>query len=135
MKRNETKMSIGTFNKEHFRILRIKHHCDEFFNTVSGNSFRKYSEQFNKPVTSYLVQSQLWKYQNNVWNLAKVNKKDTRTKMKQERCLWKDFTHCPSISIFDFEQVNVCWVLAFFWFGAYSNSTKTLWGEGINNHF
>ena len=31
------------------------------------------------PSPNFLVQSQLWKHQNNVWNLLKVNNKDTRT--------------------------------------------------------
>ena len=65
-----------------------------------------------------LIQSQLWKHQKNVWNMFKVNNKDTRTtSLKSFWCLycqlWTNFTHCSGVSIADFEKVNLGWVEAF----------------------
>ena len=63
-------------------------------------------------LTQYLlVQSQLWKHQNNVWDLSRVNNEDTiMTSLKSFLCfdcwLWTDSTHYSSASIVDFEQVN-----------------------------
>ena len=132
-------MSIFIFNKVHFYTSRIKHHSDEFLNTLGGNSFNKYSEHFNKLMTSYSVGIYLFKvnygYTRTMCEiLPKLKNIDTRTKMKQESYLRKDFTYCPSISFFDFEQINVCRVLLFLWFRTYNNYRKT-WCEGINNHF
>ena len=133
-------MNIFIFNKVHFYILRIKYHSDEFLNTLSGNSFDKYSEHFNKLMTSYSVSIYLFKvnygYTRTMCEiLPKLKNIATRTKMKQESYLRKDFTYCPNISFFDFEQINVCRVLVFLWFRTYNNYRKTLWCEGINNHF
>ena len=111
-------MSIFIFNKVHFYVLRIKHHSDEFLNTLSGNSFNKYSEHFNKLMTIYSVGIYLFKVNDGYTRtmceiLPKLKNIDTRTKMKQESYLRKDFTYYPSISFFDFEQINVCRVLVF----------------------
>ena len=111
-------MSIFIFNKVHFYVLRIKHHSDEFLNPLSGNSFNKYSEHFNKLMTIYSVGIYLFKvnygYTRTMCEiLPKLKNIDTRTKMKQESYLRKDFTYYPSISFFDFEQINVCRVLVF----------------------
>ena len=131
-------MSIFIFNKVHFYTSRIKHHSDEFLNTLGGNSFNKYSEHFNKLMTSYSVGIYLFKvnygYTRTMCEiLPKLKNIDTRTKMKQESYLRKDFTYYPSISFFDFEQINVCRVLVFLWFQTNNNYRKT-WCEGINNH-
>ena len=53
----------------------------------------------------FLVQIQRWKQQNNVWNLFKVNQKDTSGIVNFEQI----FTHCSGISIVDFEQENAGW--------------------------
>ena len=60
-----------------------------------------------------LVQSQQQKYQNNMWNLFKVNNKDSRTtSLTSFYCLycWTDFIHCSGVSGVDFKQVNTGWV-------------------------
>ena len=62
------------------------------------------------------VQSQQRKHQKNVWNLSKVNIKDTRMKsMTSFWCLyyypWTGFTHCSGVFIVDSEQVNASLVL------------------------
>ena len=83
-----------------------------------------------------IVQSQQWKHQNNVWNLFKVNKKDTSAPflyplktsenfdfltfsggIEMEHCclycwLWIDFTDYFGVSIVDFEQVYTSWVVS-----------------------
>ena len=46
-----------------------------------------------------------------VWNMFKVNYKDTRTtSLALFWCLycsfWTDFTHCSAVSIVEFEQIN-----------------------------
>ena len=58
-------------------------------------------KSLNKPSQHLLVQSQPWKHKNNVWNLLKVNKKDTKTTLLT--------THCSGVSMVDFEQVNNGW--------------------------
>ena len=63
-----------------------------------------------------LVQIQEWKQQKNVWNMFKVNTKDTRTtSMTSFWCLyWQlrtDFGHCSGGSIDGFEHVNAGWIL------------------------
>ena len=50
-----------------------------------------------------------------MWNMFKVNDKDTRTTPMPSfwclyRSLWIYFTPCSSVSIFNFEQVIVDWV-------------------------
>ena len=52
----------------------------------------------------FLVQCQQWKHQNNVWNLFKVNNKDTRTASVTSflylYCkLWTNFTYFPGVPI------------------------------------
>ena len=68
------------------------------------------------PITqpTLFAESQEWKHKNNVWNMFKVNNKETRTMSMTSfwflYCLlWIYFTHCSSVSIVDFEQVNVGW--------------------------
>ena len=66
------------------------------------------------PTWHLLVQSQQCKHQDNVWNLFKINNKVTRmTSMTLLWCLYcqllTDFTHCSTVSMFDFEQVNTSW--------------------------
>ena len=50
------------------------------------------------------------KKQSNVWNLFKVNNKDTRTISMLFWCLYyyfkTNFTHCSGVSIVEFEQEN-----------------------------
>ena len=52
------------------------------------------------PSRHFLIKSQQWKQQNNVWIRLQVNK-DSRTT--------SDFTHCFCVSIVDFEQENAGW--------------------------
>ena len=66
------------------------------------------------PTWHLLAQSQQCKHQDNVWNLFKINNKVTRmTLMTLLWCLYcqllTDFTHCSTVSIVDFEQVNTSW--------------------------
>ena len=70
----------------------------------------------NNPSWYLLVWSQQWKHQNNVWNLFRVNNKDTRT---TSWCCFdafvvnfEHFTHCPGVSIVDFEPENAGWIEA-----------------------
>ena len=63
-----------------------------------------------------VVQIQQWKHQNNVWNLFKVNNKDSRTTWtKSFWCLYCqlgiEFTHCSGVFVVDFELVNTGCVL------------------------
>ena len=59
-----------------------------------------------------LVQIQQWKYQNNVWNLFKVNSvfivdlEQFRFDLEQSNTR----TYCSSVSIVDFEQIDAGWV-------------------------
>ena len=53
-------------------------------------------------------------HQKDAWNWLKVTNKDTtKTLMTPLWCLycydWADFTHCPGISLFDYEKVNTSW--------------------------
>lgn len=55
------------------------------------------------------VQSELWKHQNNTWNLLKTNNKDIRTiSMTSFFCyycqLCADFIYCSDVSIASFKQ-------------------------------
>ena len=64
------------------------------------------------PSRYLLVQTQQLILQNKVWNLFKINNKDTRTTLMTSfwcrACqLWMYFTHCSGISI-----VNIKWVNA-----------------------
>ena len=62
-----------------------------------------------------LNQNQQGKYQNYVWNLFKVNIKDTgtttlKTSFWHQYLLWTDFAHHLDVSIVDYVQVNAGWV-------------------------
>ena len=64
--------------------------------------------KFCEPRKQIYIQSQQWKHTNNVWNLFKVENKDTRTTSDQlQTCLTPSF----SVSIVDFEKVNISWAL------------------------
>ena len=56
-----------------------------------------------------LVQSQQWKYQNIVWNLFKVNRKDARMTSLTLLFIWTDFAQYSGVSMVDFEHVNAGW--------------------------
>ena len=64
-----------------------------------------------------LVQSQRKKHPNNVWNLFKVNNRDTWTTsdiilvflLLTLICFEFWFTHCFGVSTVDFKQVNAAW--------------------------
>ena len=81
------------------------------------------------PSRYLLFESQQWKHENNVWNLFKAINKDTRmillTSFWFLYCyIWTDFTNCSRVSIVDFEQVNVGWVVKLaMWENIYFNST------------
>ena len=62
---------------------------------------------FRIPSRDLLIQSSQSKHQNNVWNLFKINNKDTRRTK-----LGTDFTYCFGISIVDLEQVNADLILS-----------------------
>ena len=71
----------------------------------------KHAMNLWRPGRYLFVESQQWKRQDNVWNLFKINNKDTRTSSLMSfwglYCLiWRDFPHCFSISIIDVEQKN-----------------------------
>ena len=74
----------------------------------------------SKPVfTLAKAQSQVWRCQNNVWNLFKANNKDTRTSSTTLFwCLywqfWTGFTCSSGVSMTDFEQVHTGWLI-YFW--------------------
>ena len=60
------------------------------------------------------ITASIYYSQKNVWNLFKVNNKDTwRTSLTSFCCLfcylWINFTHCSSVSIIDFEPINTGW--------------------------
>ena len=81
--------------------------CSENISSLEETSSRNFVHPLSRQL---LVQSQQRKHQNNVWNLFKVNNKDTRrTSATSLWCLycwlWIDFTHCSSVSIVDLEQV------------------------------
>ena len=67
------------------------------------------------PRPQLLVLSQQWEHQHNMRNLFKVKNKDARTPSLGSvwSCLyclfWTGFTHCPGVSIVNFEQVNTSW--------------------------
>ena len=74
----------------------ISHHLMEFQRHF--RLLRTLQEGWPRTSWHLLVQSQHWKHQNNVWNLYKVNNKDTRaTSMMSFWCLycllWTDFTY------------------------------------------
>ena len=56
-----------------------------FFRKPPGGFFYQKQIRPLQPSRDILVQSQQWKHQSNVWNLFKVNNKDTRTSMTLNR--------------------------------------------------
>ena len=66
----------------------------------------------SKSVIAYskLTSETLWK----CWNMFKVNNKDTRTTPMASIYvfIWTYFTPCSSVSIFNFEQLNIGWETA-----------------------
>ena len=63
------------------------------------------------PSRYIIVQSQQRKYENNVWNLSKIDNENTRlTSVTSFWCfycqLWTYFTYCPDVYIVNFEQAN-----------------------------
>ena len=75
-------------------------------------------KSLDKPSQHILVQSQPWKHKNNVWNLLKVNKKDTKTTLLT--------TPCSGVSMVDFEQENNGWD----WVNI--NHLMTIWWSGVS---
>ena len=67
------------------------------------------------PIQHLLVKCQQWNHQIKVWNLLKVDNKDTKTSsLTSFWCLycylWIDFTLCFVIFVIDFQQLNAGWV-------------------------
>ena len=81
-----------TGENKRFTELTCKQQCNTLkFQKDSSNTIKSHSNDFSqknslkalsglrKPSQNLLVQSSQWKHQHNVWNLFKVNNKDTRT--------------------------------------------------------
>ena len=80
--------------------------CHHVMSSSTGGRlhFLIYLSGFSLPSRHLLVQSQQWKQQNNMWNIFRVNKKETRmTSMAlfwRHYCkLWIDFTRYFDVSI------------------------------------
>ena len=83
----------------HFNIFGINHRC---FRKIP---IKKNIETFIVSLVNFELINAGW-----VWDMFKLNNKGTRTTSCCLYCiLWTYFTPCSSVSIVNFEQVNVCW--------------------------
>ena len=80
--------------------------------TVSCTCFRGTGRENTSVVQHLLVESQQWKHKKYLWNMFKVDNKETRTtSLMSFWCLYFYLfggftTHCFGVSIVDFEQVS-----------------------------
>ena len=81
-------------------------------NWFYGSGIINYSLQATQP--AFTCQRQQQKQKVNMWNVLKVNNKDTRTTLIMSFLVycqrWTDFTHLSAVSIVAFEQVNAGWL-------------------------
>ena len=107
-------MFVTFWQKQEMIVLENKR--GTFFSQSSYLYISKvYSEVYHLPSESLTVQSQQYKHWRKVWNMFKVNNKDTKTtsvmSLKCFYCqLWTYITPLSIVSIAKFEQVNVNWV-------------------------
>ena len=74
------------------------------FSTILLSTFEQvnFFTDTDWPSWHLFVQSQQWKHQNNVWNLLKVNNKETK--------MMPLISQCSGVSTANFEQENASWV-------------------------
>ena len=101
------------------RWLRYSEKSSNILETLLSLNFTEMDWFQRFPSKHLSVQSKWLKHLKKTWNMFKVNKKDSRARLLMSLwCLycylWTHFTHLSNTSIVEFEQVIICWVIAFF---------------------